>query len=113
MNIFFILIFVGVGLYYIIKSVNIPTGNVQANLLTDLTFDGENLKTYKHYVSIYYLIVGILLIVVPFLYDAMGPLIAVIIGIIYIAGAVFLNQKRYTFTALAAKNKPTPKRNKN
>lgn len=103
MNIYFILLFVGSGFFYIIKSVNLPINTNQSNLFSDLTLGEKELKIYTRYVSIYYLIIGILLILLPFIYMLIGSLIAYIVGCIFIVGSIMINNKRNALSQTSKK----------
>lgn len=96
MNIYFVLLFVGVGFYYIVKSANLPTKPSASTVeyLDSLRLPEDARRHYTRYLSLYYMLIGILLIIVPFLYMALGNTVAYIVGIIFILGAVFLSNKK-------------------
>lgn len=98
MNIYFILLFVAVGFYYIVKSVNLPTSKNKSNLFNDLKIEGEALTSYTRYVATYYLIIGILLILLPFIYMVTGSAIAYVVGAIFIIGAIMIHNKKISLS---------------
>lgn len=97
MNIYFILLFVGVGFFYIIKSVNLPSNTAKCKLFDGMKLEANDLKIYTRYISMYYLIIGVALILLPFIYGVIGNSIAYIAAVALIGGAIIINKKRAFF----------------